>query len=261
MRRLHLIEIHDQNWCPPAIRDAVTDYLRHVITISNAYGAIAQRLRRGVRRADTLHVVDLCSGGGGPWIGLRQQLEEENLQVCLTDRYPNIGAFRRAQSTSRNICFYPDSVDARHVPRQLEGFRTLFSSFHHFKPEEARAILRDAVRQRRGIGVFEGTPRQLHIMLLMCLTPLMALLLTPFIRPFRWSRLLWTYIIPVVPVVLLFDGIVSCLRTYTPAELHELTEEFSESGYTWEIGEKRAERSPVAITYLIGYPVEKVAAR
>jgi hypothetical protein len=36
---------------------------------------------------------------------------------------------------------------------------------------------------------------------------------TPWIRPFRWSRLLWTYVVPIIPAVLLFDGIVSCLRT------------------------------------------------
>ena len=94
-------------------------------------------------------------------------------------------------------------------------------------------------------------------MLLMCLTPLAALILTLFIRPFRWSRLFWTYVVPVVPLVLLFDGIVSCLRTYTPEELRDFTEEFSACGYAWEIGEERAARSPVAITYLIGYP-EKI---
>jgi hypothetical protein len=28
MRRMHLFEIEDQSWCPRAVRDAMTDYLR-----------------------------------------------------------------------------------------------------------------------------------------------------------------------------------------------------------------------------------------
>ncbi len=53
----------------------------------------------------------------------------------------------------------------------------------------------------------------------MLFVPLGALLVTPFIRPFRWSRLVFTYVIPVLPLLIVFDGIVSCLRVYSPDEL------------------------------------------
>jgi hypothetical protein len=75
---------------------------------------------------------------------------------------------------------------------------------------------------------------------------------TPRIRPFRWSRLLWTYLIPIIPLVLLFDGVVSCLRTYRPQELREIVDKLSCSQYRWEIGELAGRRAPV--TYLIGCP-------
>jgi hypothetical protein len=88
----------------------------------------------------------------------------------------------------------------------------------------------------------------------MLLTPLVVWLVTPAIRPFHWARLLWTYLIPVVPLVVLFDGIVSCLRTYTVAELEEFTTGVSQSGYEWEIGEERAKGMLAPVTYLIGYP-------
>ncbi len=45
------------------------------------------------------------------------------------------------------------------VPRELKGFRTMFTSFHHFPPEEARAILQNAVDAGEGIGIFEITRR------------------------------------------------------------------------------------------------------
>lgn len=92
---------------------------------------------------------------------------------------------------------------------------------------------------------------------LMLAQPLAVRIATPFIRPFRWSRLLWTYLVPVVPFVVLFDGIVSCPRTYTQAELHALTRGLGAGGYTWEIGEQPIPRAPVALTYLLGYPAAR----
>ena len=74
----------------------------------------------------------------------------------------------------------------------------------------------------------------------------------PFVRPFRLSRLFWSYVLPVVPVVLFVDGILSCLRAYSPAELIELSGQISAPGYTWETGEAPGFFGPV--TYLLGYP-------
>ena len=104
---------------------------------------------------------------------------------------------------------------------------------------------------------FEGTYHSALAMLLMLLVPLMVFLMTPFIRPFRWSRLFLTYLIPVVPLVSLFDGLVSCLRTYSVAELRELLEGLEAENYQWEIGEVKCKANPIPVTYLIGVPIER----
>src|SRR4029077_12135205 len=122
------------------------------------------------------------------------------------------------------------------VPGELTGFRTIFSAFHHFRPEQACAVLADAVHKRQGVAVFEGTQRSVLALLLMLLVPLMVLLVTPFIRPFRWSRLLWTYLIPLMPLTALFDGLVSCLRTYSVEELRDLAARLETNEYDWDIG-------------------------
>ena len=135
----------------------------------------------------------------------------------------------------------------------------MFSAFHHFRPEQACAVLADAVHQRQGIAVFEGTQHSVLALLLMLLVPLMVLLVTPFIRPFRWSRLLWTYLIPLMPLIALFDGLVSCLRTYNIKELHDLTAKLDANDYHWNIGTVKSTAGPIPITYLIGVPNEKAA--
>jgi hypothetical protein len=183
-----------------------------------------------------------------------------SVAVRLSDKYPNTDAFKRASHlTPDAISYHPQPVDATQVPGELPGFRTMFTAFHHFRPEQARAVLADAVRQRQGIGVFEATQRRALVLLLTLPAPLAVLVVTPFIRPFRWSRLLWTYLIPLVPLVTLFDGLVSCLRTYSIEELRELVGRLDANDYVWEIGTVKSKSSPIPITYLIGVPNENAA--
>jgi hypothetical protein len=128
----------------------------------------------------------------------------------------------------------------------------MFTSFHHFAPEEARAILQNAVDAGEGIGIFEITRRAPSTIGLIFAWALLLFVCTAWMRPFRWSRLLWTYLVPVIPLVLLFDGVVSCLRTYRPQELCEMVQKLTAGGYRWEMGELSTGRVP--ITYLIGRP-------
>ncbi|MDP3910236.1 MAG: hypothetical protein Q8Q14_07575 [Gemmatimonadales bacterium] len=238
MRRLHLVEIHDLPWCPPSLRDALTDFLAFALALPRTYEPAGPLIRAAAARSGARRIVDLCSGAGGPWPLLAPAV---GLPVVLTDLYPH-----------RHADLHPSPVDARAVPASLDGFRTMFTAFHHFRPEEARKILEDAVARRQGIAIFEAARRAPFDLALVALTWLGSLLAGPFVRPFRWSRLLWTYLPPALPLVGTFDAIVSCLRWYSPAELRELVAGLD--AYDWDIGVRRASRSPLRMTYLIGVP-------
>jgi len=268
MRRVQFIELHEQPWIPSSLRDEITDALQFALNLSKAYAPIAPLLQGALDSGGSCSVVDMCSGGGGPWLELSRELQSRKLQggapglqishIWLTDKYPNLRALENAGAASENrITYYPSSVDAMKVPSELKGFRTMFTSFHHFSPEEARAILQNAADAGEGIGIFEITRRAPLTLALMFPWALMPLVYTPWIRPFRWSRLLWTYLIPIIPLVFLFDGVVSCLRTYRPQELRMIVDKLTASEYQWEIGEHSSGRAP--ITYLIGYPRAFVA--
>ncbi len=255
MRRVQFIEIHEQPWFPSSLRDGVTDALQLGFHLLKAYAPIAPLLQSALDSTRSRSIVDMCSGGGGPWFDLSRKLQTDppGLQIWLTDKYPNLGALQNVRAACENhISFYPGSVEAMNVPGELKGIRTMFTSFHHFSPEEARAILQNAVDARESIGIFEIPRRAPSTIGLVFAFTLMLFVCTPWIRPFRWSRLLWTYLVPIIPFVLLFDGVVSCLRTYRPQELSELVEKLAASEYQWEIGELSTGKVPV--TYLIGYP-------
>jgi hypothetical protein len=255
MRRVQFIEIHEQPWFPSSVRDEITDALQFGFNLLKAYEPIAPLLQSALDCTRSRSIVDLCSGGGGPWFDLSRELQGDPtaLQIWLTDKYPNLSAVENVRAASENhISFYPGSVEAMKVPAALKGFRTMFTSFHHFSPEEARAILQNAVDAGEGMGIFEITRRAPSTIGLTLAWALMLFACTPWIRPFRWSRLLWTYLVPIIPLVLLFDGVVSCLRTYRPQELREIVERLTASEYRWEIGEHARAPGEAPITYLIG---------
>src|ERR1700720_984950 len=124
MRRVQLMEIHDQPWFPAFLRDQVTDDLQTLLNIGKPYGDILPQLREGIERSGADRVLDLCSGAGGPWPWLAGALERSGLsiRVELSDKYPNCSARGRVQSDSANLHYREESVDATRVPCGLAGF-------------------------------------------------------------------------------------------------------------------------------------------
>ena len=257
MRRRQLVEIEDLPWCPRAIRDGGTDWLGFMANATKGFNVVAPKIRAAMEATRTSNVVDLCSGGGGPWLTLERELARSGpVHVELTDLYPNVGALEAIHERSGGRCGYRSTpVDATDVPAELDGVRTMFSCFHHFPPEGAAAILTDAVRKRRGIAIFEAIDRRALPMVLMPVQAAATFLMTPFVRPFRWSRLFFTYALPLIPGLVLFDGVMSMLRIYLADELRELVARVPGSDtFSWDIGTTRVGPLPVRITHLVGVP-------
>jgi hypothetical protein len=252
--RLHLFELEDQPWFPGVVRDLATDYLQFIQTRFRLDRTLAPLVRRALEQGRTTRIVDLCSGGSGPLLLLVKDLAAEGIpvHVTLTDLYPNAPAFSEIAVASKgSIDFEPLPVDARHVPPHLTGLRTIFNGFHHFRPPDARAVLHAAASARQPIAIFEFSERSLRT-LPVILVPFFVWLSTPFMRPFLWRRLFWTYLLPLVPLTCLWDGIVSQLRAYTLDELRRLYN--GSDPMRWEVGQVPIAKGRGRLTYLIGFP-------
>jgi hypothetical protein len=255
--RLHLFELMDLDWYPRALRDLGTDYLETLSTRMGMFDGAVDVLARALRASERQELIDLGSGGGGPLPRLREQLASRHglkPQVVLTDLYPNARAAERARALGVDYLERP--VDALQVPEDLRGTRTLFNALHHFRPEQVRSMLADA--QARGVpiaafDVVERTPRGLLGTLFV---PLLVLLFTPLIRPLTPLRLLLTYVLPVAPLTITWDGLVSVLRAHRPEELRAVTASLAREGYTWEVGQ--VPMGPKGtLTYVLGLPTAR----
>ena len=259
MRRFHLFELEDQSWFPSTIRDLSTDFLHFLGIALKLDGVLVPLVERALRESGATRIVDLCSGGSGPLPGLVASLNAKGLRVTatLTDLYPNETAFEQiAASSGGRVSFSAEPVDARAVPRSLTGLRTIFNGFHHFAPRDARAVLHAAAAARQPIAIFEVSERSIRAIPVI-LVPVAVWLSTPFMKPFLWRRLLWTYLVPLVPLTTLWDGIVSQLRAYTVEELGQLAS--GSAPMRWDVGQVPIAGGLGRLTYLIGVPSDLAA--
>ncbi len=256
MSRIHLFEFEDLSWFPKNIRNYGTDFLQFVTNKFDFYKGVVPLIEKGIEKSGTNQVLDMGSGGSGGWKTLIQHLKKNNpsLKVQFSDYYPNLTAFEQAVKLDpETFSYIKEPVDARNVPSSARGFRTQFLSFHHFKPKDAKQILQNAVDAKAPIGIFEGQVRDIPHFIKNLLSPISVILTTPFIRPFKFGRIFFTYFIPIVPLFVWWDGIVSVLRTYSVKEMQALVDQLENTeSFEWEIGVKKT--GPVKVPYLIGFP-------
>ncbi|MEY3009869.1 MAG: hypothetical protein RLZZ314_511 [Bacteroidota bacterium] len=233
----------------------MTDFLSFLANKTQMYRPIIPTLERGIRASKTSQIVDLGSGGGGGlmWIASELNRESERVRIVMTDWYPHVQAFQRSSAQAPGLDFVEQPVDARAVPRELKGLRTLFLSFHHFREDDACGILQDAIHAGQPVAIFEAQDRSLVSLLAMAFSPITLLLCTPWIRPWNGWRLLFTYLIPILPMLVMWDGVVSSLRTYSESELRDLVDRCEgSSSYDWDI--RKVKSGPGFVLQLLGTP-------
>ncbi len=231
--------------------------MRFIATKFKIYNAIIPIIKKGLESSRSEDWIDCASGGGSSLISLAKTLKHDypNLKVTLTDYYPNLRTFEKIKAEDEKLFdFEPNSIDAKNLPAHLQGkFRTIFGAFHHFRPSDAQQILQNAVDTKSPIAIFEPVGKTFISWFSILFIVPNVLIFTPFIRPIRWEVLPFIYLIPLIPLYVLWDGTVSVLRTYSEKELTGLIKSLENSDtFEWEIGSKKEGLAPVH--YLLGIP-------
>ena len=171
---------------------------------------------------------------------LKSEKDYAQLRLTLTDLYPDQKTIKEIKhGEDKEIEYLENPVNATQVNPELTGLRTIVSGLHHLKPDLAKKVLQNAKENNQPILVFEISDNSFPIFLWWLAIPvafLTMLLVTPMIRPITWKQLVFTYLIPILPIVIAWDGAVSNARTYTLEDMQELIGNSSDPGYHWEMG-------------------------
>ena len=135
-----------------------------------------------------------------------------------------------------------------------KGMYTFINSFHQLDEKKATYYLTQIADSGNSVAVLEGNNDSLwQVVGMTIFVPLTVILSAPFVQPFRITRLIFTYLIPILPVITMLDGFLALFKLYNPNDLNELVSTIPVKNYVWQSGKADNGRGG-KIIYLMGYP-------
>lgn len=243
MRRRQLLETTDAPWMPATLRDSITETLSLALRWGRYFHGVAPMFTRFLEQSGAAQILDCASGAGDPITILVDAAVANGLprpDVLLTDLFPNVAAMQQvAARYPSGVSVMEEAVDATRVPEELwRPARTYINCLHHFPPVAVREVLADCARARAALFVLEAFPRDLLRGVPLLPSGAAALFANPLLCRERGVRkALLTYLLPLVPLLGMWDLTVSVGRIHQPEELLSLAREAGVSGYHWEHGQ------------------------
>lgn len=227
MRRKQISQISTSSWCPGILRLLVSEFLTWFVDKVGAAKPFIPVIQRMVSETGNHKLInlDLNLGAG--------------IETVIPFLDPDIKVVRQA-----------------FTQKQLseDGIYIMVNSFHHLNEKEALTLLNTIIRAQKPLVVVEGNNDSLwQVVGMTIFVPLSVLLSGPFVKPFRMSRLVFTYLIPVLPFILLIDGCIALLKLYNPDDLKILVSRVNVNNYKWSYGKNDNGRGG-KIIFLTGRP-------
>ena len=240
--RAHLFEFNDRDWVPATLRDTIVETLSRSLDWGGFLRPLAPVIDGFLSASGTHEVLDLCAGAGGPAVILSREAERLGLdspRFLMTDLFPRVPIWTDArQQRPKSIDFIAEPVDATCIPSSLSDgrARVIVNAFHHFQPELAGAILRNAVDHRAPIFISESFERNPTGAFPLIPIGIPSLLATPLLSPRnRFAKAGWTWLTPIALAAGTWDAIISTLRVYSEEDLRGLVAPFGQD-YDWTYG-------------------------
>lgn len=247
MKRVQLFEFEDQSWFPDWMRISLTRLIQVLHRMMKFGSVLSDLLDSKIREINAHNIVDLGSGAGGPMIyvydSLRTKYGYEELTLTLTDLYPNKKTVTSINSMGKpGLKYLSESINATNLKEAPKGIKTMVNSFHHLNPKQAKAVLNSAVENKEPFFIYEMADNKIPLLIWWLLLPIslvimiiMVLFMTPFVRPLTFKQLIFTYIIPIIPIAYAWDGQASMPRIYAKKDYEELLNNINLDNYHFEI--------------------------
>ena len=240
--RIQAFEFCDQRWLHGVWREAYMDGLSFLFKLGGVYRGMHVPYGRWAAAAGHNRVLDLASGNGGPAETILASAQENRIampMVVLSDLYPDLAAFQRLKEAyPGRIDYAAEKTDAIAAPARAE-LVSICTAFHHFPPDLARKFMANVGEGSEGIFITEVFSRNLLSPLLPLLNLFPLMVSCFFARRLSWRKIAITALVPIIPLMIMFDGIVSALRSYRAEEILEMVPEAQRREWQWESGSRR----------------------
>ncbi len=248
---MKLKELEDYEGFPQTLRLYQMDFIGTIVSFLHLYKPIVPKIDALLQHIQSKQIIDLCSGSGQPAIDVHQKLENID-KSFLTDKFP-----QQIKEIS-GVIYKNTPVDVLTTTFEPQYCYTMYNAFHHFTSEEQKSIV-DKLQQANALFIFVEVlrPTLLSMIEIILVCTIGQLLFTPFIKPFSLKRLLFTYIIPINIFTVLYDGIISVIKSKSTNAYKALlagnnSDLNKQSDYILEI--KTIFKFPTTLTFIQGIP-------
>lgn len=230
---LHLFEFMDHARTPQAIRQTLLD----VLDFCNRdfrphYQDIAAEILRHLKGTPITQVVELGAGTAPITQALAGSDSSEHLRLIPSDLYPEPTLWKKLENQ------HPKQVQPAYhpvdftIPQQsVPGSSVVLSAtLHHIPTTQRMATLQALAESADLVLIFEPVQKN-PVSMFLVLFAVIPALLTPLARwtsPGSVRRVLWCWLVPIVPLMFVWDGLVSCIRQWNRAEWDAATEKLQQ---------------------------------
>ncbi|MEZ4889012.1 MAG: hypothetical protein R2779_00195 [Crocinitomicaceae bacterium] len=223
MRRKQIKQFTNMSWFPQNLKKLMAEFLSWFVLKVNASKPFIPVINKTLEQTGMKKIIyiDLQIGAG---LDTVQPFIDKTIEIkCL---------------------------DIKDFNTSDKGLYLFVNSFHQLSVEDAKSILKNISESKNPIVVVEGNNDSLwQIVGMTFFVPMTILFASLFVKPFRFQRIIFTYLIPILPIVTMIDGCIALLKLYNPSDLKELTSQLN--NYTWEMGKNDNGRGG-KIIYLTG---------
>lgn len=235
----NILEFEDKKWLPDFLRNAMTGVLGVAERWLGIYDPLAAEITHQFPDKN-ITIVDLCSGSGEgiSSVANRIAVAGRNLTLILTDLYPNKKSALSLEKKYSWINYPLKSLDAINVPDLFPAdIYTILAGFHHFSEEGKIQLIKNATRDHSVFLIAEGARSNILSWIFAAIfLPFLTWASVPFIRPFDIKWVPFTYIIPLIPFLVWWDGLNSLAAIKSSSKLRDDLKE-SLPGYQIVTGE------------------------
>ncbi len=269
MKRIQLFEFEDFNWFPAWMRAAMTNLIVVLHKILGTKEAVISTLNIAQEKHPFHRIVDMGSGSGGIMPiaveALNSERKGEEISLLLTDLHPNQSYIQQIEEQNiPNLSYSSTSLDATNLATAPEGLKTMSNSFHHMPPKQAKAILKSAQDNRQALVIYEIAENKIPLLAWWIFLPIslaivfiMALVMTPFCKNLTLKQLIFTYLIPIIPLAYAWDGQASLPRMYTFDDIKNYLLPEKVEGYEWSMAPALKKDGKSVGYYVIGTPISE----
>jgi len=218
---MRLFEFGDLSWVPQIYHYYLRVYLIFFIKFVGYDKMWAKQTQTFIAQNDASSIMEYGSGSGEPLMRMVSQLNCEkakSLSYTMSDIKP-LPEFVNKVNTEApdNFTYIETSIDAANNKPQDEQSVIFINSFHHLSPKVAHNVIKNNLENGNEMLILEYVRNNFLAYVSMLGGVLIVLLTAPFVSKLKHLPLtiFFTYIVPLFPLMMLWDGLISCRRAYS----------------------------------------------